>query len=136
MAYLTALPRTCFMASAHAAMLCSGGNPEYSLPGFAPLVYGWGWLLLGIIIGIVLTLLILYCGGCLKRDVPLATLAHIAVPPPPGIAQPPAQEVLNYIASGGRPALRELAAATGTTEADFLQMVFGEGPSRGVLDRR
>ena len=128
LAYLTTLPRTCFLASAHAAWVCTGGEPEYSLPGFAPFVYGWGWLLLGIATGVILTWLALYCTGYIRRDIPVSTLARIATPTPPGLnlsPQAPPQDVLNYLATGGRPALQDLASGTGMTEADFLLKVFG-----------
>ena len=123
-AYLAALPRTCVLASAHAALVCRGEPPEYSTPGFGPLAVGWGWLLLGILLGAVFTVAI---SSIMRKNVSLATLARIAGPPPTladQVEQPP-QDVLSYIAAGGRPALQELSAATGLNESEFLHRVYG-----------
>ncbi len=105
------------------------------MPGFAPISVSWGWLMVGMIIGVVMTLLILMLTGCLRRDINAAALARVAAAPPVPAGgalathQPP-QEILQYITHGGRPALQELAGATGLTEAEFLQRVFGLGRPR------
>ena len=53
----------------------------------------------------------------------VAALVRVAGPP----QAPPAghQDILNYLVAGGRPALQEMAAATGMTESAFLDRVFG-----------
>ena len=107
--FLSTLPRTCFLASAHAAMVCTGDPPEYSAPGFAPLAVSWGWLVSGLLIGIVLTVLVLAWLGMLRREPNIGVLAQLAVPPgPPGFAMPQdraREDIFRYIAAGGQPAI-------------------------------
>ena len=38
---------------AHAALTCSGATPRYFTPGFGPLALAWGWLLLGVLLGLL-----------------------------------------------------------------------------------
>ena len=50
-----AMPTECKQATAHAGMVCAGYIPEYHLtPGFGPWPFGWGWLLVGIFLGILI----------------------------------------------------------------------------------
>jgi len=102
-----------------------GGEPHYfSLPGFGPLAVGWGWLILEMFTGAAITLLALSLTGRLRKGIPIAALARIAASTGEDPAQNP-QDVLNYLDVGGRPALQEMAAMTGMSEADFLQRAFG-----------
>ena len=58
-ALVLALPSSCKLATMHAGMVCLGQHPEYvATPGFAPLRHSWGWLLLGIVSGSVVSVLI------------------------------------------------------------------------------
>ena len=152
-AELLALPGTCKLAIIHTGLVCSGQSPEYvAIPGFAPLRYSWGWLLLGIFLGGVFSVLILSLIGCLRREPTIAALAAVAhaapvrapdaLPrlqrPPPGLPAPrdrAREDIVAFLAQDGRGALTDLAAASGLSETDFLLTVFSEGPRRGVLDR-
>ena len=125
------------MAAAHAALVCAGYVPEYqAVPGFAPLAVSWGWLILGAVVGCMASLLVLACSGRLLRDPTVATMAALSETTPRGNAgatgavqnESARQDALRYIATGGRPALGELASAAGMGEADFLAAVFGCRP--------
>ena len=122
--YLATLPRTCVLATAHAAMVCAWEPPTCTIPGFGPLAIAWGWLVLGVLLGVLLAILFMYCTGRVRvypaAAAVLPALANLAAP-----QQQPAEQILDYILAGGRPALAELASATGMTEAVFLQRVFG-----------
>ena len=154
-AYVLALPATCNLAIVHAGMVCAGQTPVYvAIPGFAPLSYSWGWLLVGILVGSVMTLLVLALTGCLRREPTagsLAAIAHMAnqqaqaatqAPAhhgPPGLALPHSratQDILAYIVTNGQPALRELAAAAGRTEVEFLTTLLGHQRPQQQLQRR
>ena len=145
--FVSALPATCKLATMHAASICIGQVPEYwATPGFPPITLAWGWLLVGILIGSLLTMLILSMGGCLRREPTIGTLAAIAmaqaaqVPiqdaprpqqPPPGLPAPrdrARDDIVAFLARDGRQALTELAAASGMTEVEFLHGMFGNGP--------
>ena len=47
------LPPTCRESLTHAALTCSGVTPRYFTPGFGPLALAWGWLLLGVLLGLL-----------------------------------------------------------------------------------
>ena len=83
-----------------------------------------GWLVLGTLLGIVLSLLFVHSTGRVRVN-PTAAAVLPALANMAGQQQEPAEQILNYLVAGGRPALAELAAATGMTEAAFLQRVFG-----------
>ena len=51
--WAASLPPTCRESLAHAALTCSGAVPRYFTPGFGPLALGWGWLLLGVLLGLL-----------------------------------------------------------------------------------
>ena len=128
-AYLQGLPRQCLLASAHAAMVCIGEPPSYGVPGFGPIVSNWGWLLMGLMLGATLALLLMYCTGYVRRELGGPALARLAPAPALGNGVNEAQaEVLQFLMAGGRPALQELARATGMTEAQFLERVLGVAP--------
>ena len=81
-AFLAGLPRTCYLATAHAAMVCAGEEPDFTtLPGFGPIALGWGWLLLGGLLGTLLTLSILTLCGKIKQEPSIAQLAALMQPP-------------------------------------------------------
>ena len=132
LAFLAALPRNCALASAHAAMVCAERDVEYTtLPGFGPIAIGWGWLLLGILVGALLTLSLLTLAGKIKQEPSILQLA--ALMQPTAMAAPAAPlpyalvmtaqaraDAMRYIALAGQPALRELATAARMSEASFL----------------
>ena len=125
--YLAALPRTCHVASAHEAMVCAGSPPEYAMSGFGPFALGWGWMLIGMWVGVTTTLLVLLLTGHIRRDVSMATLARLAAPSPATQMpnQVPLPDVLNYLAAGGRTALQDMSAAMGISETEVLQRALG-----------
>eukprot|EP00439_Symbiodinium_sp_Y106_P052263 s6992_g7.t1 len=51
--WAASLPPTCRESMAHAALTCSGATPRYFTPGFGPLALAWGWLLLGVLLGLL-----------------------------------------------------------------------------------
>ena len=130
-AFLAALPRDCQSASTHAALVCAGYVPEYfTTPGFPPLSLGWGWLLLGMFVGVVMTLLLLSMTDRLHRMPSLATLAHLA-----GNGQMPnnqledaRQDLLRYV-STGRPALQRMASLSGMSEMELLRRAYAIAPA-------
>ena len=148
-AFVLGLPSSCKLATVHAGLVCAGQIPQYvPVPGFAPLSFAWGWLLVGIIFGSMVTALMLSLGGCLRREPTIGALAAVAhpqmpaaQPPPPGLApaprmrrlpQPAAarQDIFEFLAVGGGDALAELAAASGMTELDFLRTLVANGQRR------
>ena len=60
----------------------------------------------------------------------MQTLARVLAPATDQTqtAQHPHQDVLHYLAIGGRPALQELAEKSGTSESVFLHRAFGLRP--------
>ena len=46
-------PPTCRESLTHAAFTCSGATPRYFTPGFGPLALASGWLLLGVLLGLL-----------------------------------------------------------------------------------
>ena len=132
-AWAAALPQECRLAMTHTAMVCAGHNPQYySVPGFGPLSLAWGWLLIGVVVGVAMAIMFMGLGGCLRREPAIGALALMAnANAPPGLANDRArQDVLNFIAAGGRPALQELAMATGMSEVDFLGAMLGTNQPR------
>ena len=51
--FAASLPATCRESIAHAALTCGGVTPSYFTPGFVPLQLAWGWLLVGVLCGIL-----------------------------------------------------------------------------------
>ena len=101
---------------------------------------GWGWLLINdILLGSGITTMVLLMLGCIRREPATSTLALMAqaagpvpavTPGPPGLA--PAQdrareEVLQYLAHYGLPALEDLAASLRMTKDEFLRTFFSNG---------
>jgi len=129
--FLASLPGDCKRAATHATLVCLGQVPQYyQTPGFSPLALSWGWLLLGLVLGALMTLQILMFLGLLRREPAIAVLANLnaRAPGPPGLAAPQDRardDILRHLANGGPEALQELAAASGLTEAEFLVRVFG-----------
>ena len=53
--FLASLPRECYLAAAHATAICTGQDPHYyAVPGFGPIVLGYGWMVVGIIAGVLI----------------------------------------------------------------------------------
>ena len=139
--YLASLPRNCRLSMLHATNLCLWNEPLVDYPlRFRPPGLAWVWFVLGGALGAMTTLLLLSLAGKLRQTAgilgaPLNTLAQLAQGA--GTAQEEAQqEVLRYIAAGGRPALRELALAAGVNETDFLTRVLFPGPPGLAAQRR
>ena len=117
------------MAITHTAKICVGQDPQYySNPGFAPLEASWEWLLLGSTVGCALTVLVLSLCGCLAQEPTMQAVAHAMQPADNGeeaSRQRARQDILNYLVSGCPSALRDLTAATGMSEQEFLMQVLG-----------
>ena len=138
--WLASQKLTCKAALWNAYETCWGQEePLLKLtPGFGPPDLAWGWALLslltGLFVGVTLTLLTLLALGRLRQPTTARTLANLAQEG--GEAQEQAQqEVLRYIAAGGREALRELAQAAGTSEVEFLLRLLRLGPPGLVRPR-
>ena len=79
--FLAGLPRDCYLATAHAGMVCTERNPEYTtMPGFGPFAVGWGWLCLGGVAGALLTLSFLAVTGRIKQEPSISQLAALMQP--------------------------------------------------------
>ena len=100
-------------------------------PGFAPLSISWGWLLVGAVAGSFITLMTLFAAGLLRREPTVSSLALMATPGASvSQADQARNDVLAFIASEGRPALRQMAAANRLTEVEFLATVLGGNAQR------
>lgn len=87
-AFVLQLPATCKLATVHAALVCAGQTPEYVvIPGFAPLSHSWGWLIVGVLVGILVTISVMSLSGCLRREPTIGALAAIALAPQPPAAR-------------------------------------------------
>ena len=140
-AFLAGLPRDCRLATMHAATICVGQEPQYyAVPGFGPFGAAWGWFLAGGAVGAVVAVLLMMLTGNLRREPSIATLAAASRPAPPGLAatahEQARQDVLTFLAAGGRPALRDLASATGLPEQDFVAALLGAQPAGNALGAR
>ena len=51
--FAASLPPTCRESLAHAALTCGGMTPRYYTAGFAPLQLAWGWLVVGLLCGML-----------------------------------------------------------------------------------
>ena len=143
----------------HAGFVCMGQRPEYySLPGFGPIGMSWGWMLFGAMLGASAMYIYMIRLGVMRRGLqpPVATqpAATQLLPPARVTAQPLAtqppvparvvaqpltranavdqarEDLLEYIAVGGRPALQDLSAAVGMSEQDMLMRAFGLQPDQ------
>ena len=109
LAFLSSLPRDCKLATAHAALICSGEDMQYHrTPGFGPIGISWGWLLLGFVLGGIIGVAVM---------VLLQWRGHGGI----SASERARLDVLSYLSSGGRPALRELASASGVSEDEFVR---------------
>ena len=116
------------MAAMHTAAVCWDPQqpPQYHTPGFAPIAVSWGWLVLGIAVGAMLSYVGLMLTGRLRTEPTIMQLGSLVQPagapqavPTPMQAQARA-DALQYIARAGQPALQELASAARISEARFL----------------
>ena len=110
-ALLLAMPTPCKLAITHTALVCSGYSPEYTaLPGFPPLSLSWGWLVLGLVLGVLLgSAMVLLVNWWARRQGDRARM-----------------DVLNYVIVGGQvnvPRLHQLAQAAGIPDGDMLRRV-------------
>ena len=116
--WAASLPPTCRESPAHTALTCSGVTPRYFTPGFGPLALGWGWLQLGILLGLLFrraaATLVALAGGCETGWEALlrACLARTQ--------DPHRQAVLQYLLQGGEAALQEVSGASSRTPAPLL----------------
>lgn len=116
-------PRNCQLATAHVAMICVGHDPQYvPVPGFGLFSNSWGWMLLGAVLGTIVVTLMAYVRGLLRQEPTINTLAALSQTVQPsnaaGSQERARQDILHFLATGGRPALRELAAASRMTECE------------------
>eukprot|EP00959_Pyramimonas_sp_CCMP1952_P203973 4265588-Pyramimonas_sp.AAC.1 len=80
LALLATLPRECKLAWVHATAICSGEDPAYySTPGFGPITVSYGWLLLGVVVGVVMSMQVML----LCTRTPLAMAVPAAAPAAP-----------------------------------------------------
>ena len=141
LAYLAGLPRNCFLATAHASMVCTNRDPQYeTLPGFGPIALGWGWLLLGMMFGVLLTLSALTITGKIKQEPSIMQLAALMrtevqaatapLPHAPATTSQGRADALRYIAMAPETGLRELATAARMSDGAFLAMITGSATPR------
>ena len=109
LAMLLAMPSTCKLALTHAALVCSGQTPDnVTTPGFPPLSLPWGWLLVGLLLGVLLGVTsALMVSWWSRRQTDRAR-----------------RDILNYITVGGQinaGRLQQLANAGGVTDVDILR---------------
>ena len=105
------------------------------MPGFAPLAVSWGWLVLGFAAGACTMLVGLMVTGKLHKQPTLVQLGTLMETGAFTGTQPQQQaraDALRYIALGGQPALRELAAACRMTESAFLSHITGGGSTQST----
>ena len=124
--FAATLPPTCRQSLAHAAATCGGLAPTYFAPGFAPFSLGWGWFLLGVLLGASCgPSLLLWVIGLLRRAQP----SRGERPRAPGSPAPPfglqaharaAAEVMRCVALGGEEELLSLASAAGRSPEQLL----------------
>ena len=74
-AFFSTLPRDCYQATVHTALVCHGSTPQYEMiPGFGPIALGWGWMVLGaglgFITGITLVIIIMVVWKCVRGGPP------------------------------------------------------------------
>ena len=135
-AYLAGLPKTCKLSVLHAGSLCLWNEPLVEHPqGFGPFGLCQGWLYLGFCLGAFVAVFTLLLFGKLRQPPTADALARLAQ----GGNDRQREEVLAYLFARGRPALTELAAATGTTEAQFLTDLLQAAPpgfNLAVVQRR
>ena len=113
--WAASLPPTCRESLTHAALTCSGATPRYFTPGFGPLALAWGWLLLGVLLGLLFrraaAALVALAGGHAPQCAPCsweALLRELAA----RTEDPNRHEVLQYLLQGGEAAVRDLSQAT------------------------
>ena len=150
--YWAAAPRECKHALIFAGNICAGVEPvQYYTRGFGPLALGWGWLSVGLLLGLLLGLNSRDIVAALEKyghrvEMPRASL-QIAAPaplqPPPGL-QPmplwhqaarnalafapdgPQRVMLRRLVEDGDAALEFLVASTGASRRAALSRVLGE----------
>eukprot|EP00959_Pyramimonas_sp_CCMP1952_P292764 6122893-Pyramimonas_sp.AAC.1 len=68
----------------HTALVCADFNPTYyNIPGFGPIALGWGWGLLGLLAGVLLTIMTMLCKGYSKPPQYFGMHQYNMGPPPP-----------------------------------------------------
>ena len=100
------LPTGCREAAMHALLTCAVGPPRYVTPGWGPCSHCWGWLCVGLLLGVLGT-------GLLW----LRVATHRRPPPAWSVA---ASETLRCMAVGGETELQALAEAAGQTPTELL----------------
>ena len=121
--WAASLPPTCRESLTHAALTCSGATPRYFTPGFGPLALAWGWLLLGVLLGLLFrraaAALVALAGGHAPQCAPCsweALLRELAA----RTEDPNRHEVLQYLLQGGEAAVRDLSQATNRTPTALM----------------
>ena len=149
--YWAAAPRECKDALIFAGNICGGIKPlRYLSPGFGPLALAWGWLLVGVLIGLLLGLhfwdIIAGLEKFAQRVETVRTAARNPLPhmrPPPGlhllpawhaaacnalavVPEGPQKVVLRRLVEDGDAALELLVASAGVSRRAALARVLGE----------
>ena len=112
--FAATLPTSCRQSVTHAFLTCGWGAPPYHASGFAPLPACWGWLLAGVLLGIV------------AREAIVLILLCVQAPPTRG--RSPAQdttaaaatEVVRSWELGGDGEVGELARRAGLSTTALL----------------
>ena len=142
-AFLVSLTPECRQAVALSLGHCTGFAPGMS--GFAPLQLAYGWLLLDIAIGVVLTLLcvtLILRGGAFAVAT-LGSVAQVAVQQVPTQTErkwnslldtalttatdATQKQVLQYLRSRGASAVQDFAAESGLTPTELLAKITKTG---------
>ena len=138
--YLASLSRDCRLSWLHAVKVCVIDDTSEIIQGFAaPFVASWGWFLLGVLQGGLLTYLALHLCGKLRQPATITFLAQLDQQTNLGTTQQQRQtreDVLAHLFAGGRPALEELSRAAGYSETAFLTELLQAGPPGLELQTR
>ena len=120
--FAASLPPTCRESLAHAALTCGGMTPRYYTAGFAPLQLAWGWLVVGLLCG----MLARTCAGAVLLRYHQAPSCRRQSPdarPQADICERwlhAADEVTRCFALGGEECIGELARQAGQPPVSLL----------------
>lgn len=114
LSFVATLPPSCRQSVTHAVLTCSWGAPPYYAPGFAPIPACWGWLVVGILIGLLARELLALALAVLWARAPSPP------PPKPGGPSEAAAEVLRSWELGGDGEVQAIADRTGLSATALL----------------
>ena len=113
--FTATLPRECKAAAIHTSLVCAGYPPEYeSIPGFGPIPLGWGWLVLGIVSGLLFGYLLWDYTNRRKIGRNMADARDQAL-----------LNMVKYIQHNGNTGLRQMASQSQLSDTDFLYCLVG-----------